>query len=276
MVVTTFNDRLHQAIQALQSQVDARPEVAIVLGSGLGPLADRIENAKAIPFREIPGFHAATAGGHRGELIFGSLARKNVVAMAGRLHRYEGHDNDTVSFPVRVMQGCGARVLVVSNAAGGVQPYLRVGDIVVIQNCVNWMRGPFRTLPSSSLERIDAPQRLADLLDAELSETALAAARRAQFAAYPGTYLAMLGPCYETRAEYRMLRRLGIDVVGMSTVPEVLMGRQLGMRILALSVVSNVASPDTAMSANHEEVLLAGRSASSKMEAIVRAVLQSL
>ena len=268
-------NRIQSAVASIRNVCDQIPSAGIVLGSGLGGLADRIENASVISFGEIPGFATSTAGGHRGQLILGTLAGKCVVAMAGRLHRYEGWSNDEVTFPIQVIHSLGAHALIVSNAAGGVNPKLRVGDILVIRDHINLMGGVFASIDSSQpigLHRIGLHRR-GDVYDHAMSVAAMSASRQNNFAAYEGTYLATLGPTYETRSEYRMMRRIGADVAGMSTVPEVLAANRLGMRVLGLSMVSNVASPDVAVVADHNEVLQAGKAAEAKMEAIVCHVL---
>ncbi|MCO8121572.1 purine-nucleoside phosphorylase [Stieleria sp. TO1_6] len=253
------------------------PDVtAIVLGSGLGGLADQIEAPIAIPFTDIPGFGQATAGGHRGQLIFGSLDDRPVIAMAGRLHRYEGWSNQQVAFPIQVMQRLGATRLIASNAAGGVNPKLRVGDVVVIRDHLDWLcerQSGLSERPTRQTGSTDLPRR-EHVYCPNLAEIAHRAARRGGFCAVDGTYLATLGPTYETRAEYRMMRRLGADVVGMSTVPEVLAAAKLGMSVLAVSIVSNVADPDRAIVADHAEVLHAGNAAAAKIEQIVRSTLR--
>lgn len=264
------------------------PRAAIILGSGLGGLADEITAPLRIDYADLPGFARATASGHRGQLIFGTLDDVPVVAMAGRMHRYEGHSDDRVTFPVRLMAALGARALIVSNAAGGLNPVLNVGDIVVIDDHIDLAKkraekrgrplceapvGPDpgkRGLPLFS-GRVASPLRL---YDDQLSQIALAAARAGDFAAILGTYIATLGPTYETRAEYRMMRFFGGDVVGMSTAPEVCVAVTLGMRVLGLSMVSNVARPDQAQATDHQEVLDAGRASQSKLRKIVAATLQ--
>ncbi len=278
-----YLDYVDQAAEFLRARSDLVPTVAIILGSGLGGLAEKIQHPIAVPFPDIPGFAASTASGHRGQLIFGELERTRVVAMAGRFHRYEGWSRAEVSFPVHVMARLGATQLVVSNAAGGVNPKLKVGDIVVIRDHLDFMRGEFQPtnlIPrgSSFAEETSevSPLRHGDVYDSDLSAIAMQASRESNFAAYEGTYLATLGPNYETRAEYRMMRRIGADVAGMSTVPEVLAAASLGMRTLGVSMVSNVANPDSAVVASHDEVLAAGLAAEGKMEAIVRAVLRNI
>lgn len=272
-------DVLNAAVAVVESQLRGRPRAAIILGSGLGQLADKIADPVCVPFAEIPGFATSTAAGHRGALVGGQFAGQPVIAMSGRLHRYEGHSDDVISFPVRVMHQLGAEVLIASNAGGGVNPRLCVGDIVILQDSIDGMRAP-ATRPHpllwSNRSGVEVPSRRGGLYDETLADVALRCSREQDFTAYPGTYLATLGPNYETRAEYRMMRRMGVDVVGMSTVPEVLAARELGMRVLALSMVSNVARPDEFVIANHDEVLAAGRAAAAKMEMIVRDVLKSL
>lgn len=269
---------IESAFEFIRNQAEQVPSFAIVLGSGLGGLADRIETPQVIPFRDIPGMENSSAAGHRGELILGSLESTPIVAMAGRLHRYEGWTHAQVVFPIRLMAKLGAKHLIVSNAAGGVNPQLRVGDLVIIRDHINWIPGCFENSIDSHL---DGPKRTHPGLghrghayDPQMSRLALAASIKNGFQAWEGTYLATLGPTYETRSEYRMMRRLGADVAGMSTVPEVLAALNAKMRILGVSMVSNVAKPDAPMKTDHEEVLQAGRSAETKMEAIVRAVIR--
>ncbi|MFG0262902.1 MAG: purine-nucleoside phosphorylase [Novipirellula sp. JB048] len=262
-----------QAAGWIRQHSELVPTVAIILGSGLGGLANRIDAAITIPFADIPGFATSTASGHRGQLLIGHCEQVPVVAMAGRFHRYEGWSRDQVALPVQTMAALGAKRLVVSNAAGGVNPKLKVGDIVVIRDHLDFMRGHGRGDASES-RRNPSPLRHANVYDRAMAALALDAAAENDFDAYPGTYLATLGPNYETRAEYRMMRRIGADVVGMSTGPEVIAAIAGGLRTLGLSMVSNVANPDSAVAANHDEVLAAGRAAEGKMEAIVRAVLR--
>ncbi|MCC9601372.1 purine-nucleoside phosphorylase [Stieleria sp. JC731] len=249
----------------------------IVLGSGLGSLADKIESPTAIPFSDIPGFGHSTASGHRGQLIIGTLQGGPIIAMAGRLHRYEGWTNPQVAFPIEVMAQLGIKRLIASNAAGGVNPKLRVGDLLVITDHINWLhhRGEFFPPDRKDNANGQSLRRCQSVYSPELAIIALAAARAHGFSATQGTYLATLGPTYETRAEYRMMRRIGADVVGMSTVPEVLVAANAGIEVLALSIVSNVADPDRAIVADHSEVLQAGDAAAVKLEHIVRRVIHA-
>jgi len=283
---------LERSLAIVKSQFAIEPKAAIILGSGLGSLADEIERPIAIDYADLPGFAKSTAGGHRGQLICGELDGQAVVAMAGRFHRYEGYSDEEVTFPVLLMAALGARLMIVSNAAGGVSPELSVGDIVVIRDHIDLFRTaspllfldsqPNRTYsrtvnkpePSNGLFDRLGPAGQTEMYDRELIQVALSAAREANFHAQLGVYLATSGPTYETRAEYRMMRIFGADVVGMSTAPEVRVARLLGMRVLALSMVSNVARPDAPEPADHDEVLAAGRAAAFKLRAIVRQTLQ--
>ena len=273
-----FDTQVNPGQPLTARSLTARPLTAIVLGSGLGSLAERIESPIEIPFSDVPGCGTSTASGHRGQFILGSLESMPVVAMAGRLHRYEGWTNEQVTFPIRVMHRLGATRLIASNAAGGVNPKLRVGDLVVIRDHIDWLYGrPGQTTVSTSCPVQPASTggmiRKANTYDHLYATVALSAARQARFCAIQGTYLATLGPTYETRAEYRMMRRIGADVVGMSTVGEVVAAATCSMRVLALSVVSNVADPDRPNVADHDEVLHAGETAAAKLECIVRRVL---
>lgn len=273
--VAARNARRDEAVAFISKQFDRNPKsdtTAIVLGSGLGGLADKIVSPVAISYHDIPGFARSTASGHKGQMIFGTLEGSDVIAMAGRFHRYEGWTIDEVAFPVHVMHALGARRLIVSNAAGGVNPKFRVGDIVVIRNHINLMTG----ISTCSEHPADLPvARRGEIYDTDLSASAIQTAVANNFTAHEGTYLATFGPTYETRAEYRMQRKIGADVAGMSTVPEVLAAADLGMPVLGLSLVTNVANPDLAIKADHGEVLEAGQAGAAKMEQIARRILKA-
>jgi purine-nucleoside phosphorylase len=277
-------EALQKSRDLVRSRFASVPKVAVILGSGLGGLADEIVDAVAINYHDLPGFATSTAGGHRGQLICGHLDGVPVVAMAGRFHRYEGYSDDEVTFPVQLLATLGAKCLVVSNAAGGLWATLNVGDIVVIHDHIDLARRASSAVmrrTSDGMEESPSGDRAlvartSDLYDAGLIKVALEAARKANFHAQLGVYLATLGPTYETRAEYRMMRLFNADVVGMSTAPEVRVAAGLGMRVLALSMVSNIARPDAPEPADHEEVLAAGRAAAFKLRAIVAGVLAEL
>lgn len=295
--------RISEATAAIRARIgDQIPHAAIILGSGLGGIASRIENPRSISFAAIPHFACSTAEGHRGEVVAGQFGEEKtpVVALAGRLHRYEGWSLDQVTFPVAVLAALGAQVLIVSNAAGGLNAHFQVGDIMVLRDHINMLPCSARdrplpsTIPPGAAQDSGASHNsgashiaqlhgyrgcgpsLATPYDPELACTAIAAARRAGFAAYGGTYLATLGPNYETRAEYRMMRRIGADAVGMSTVPEVLEAGRRGMRVLALSMISNLAFPNLVQPIDHQHVLEAGQRAEPKLRQIIEEVLRTL
>lgn len=280
MELTNASDELvEQAVAVIRRRYTGSPKTAIILGSGLGGLADEIEDAVAFPYASLPGFAQSTAHGHQNQLIAGKLDGVDVIAMAGRFHRYEGYSDAQVTYPVRVFAALGATQLIASNVAGGLWPSMNVGDIVVIRDHIDLgKKRPARAASSQQataalpVDRVESAV-CRELYDPSLIELALEAARKANFHAQSGVYLATLGPTYETRAEYRMMRFFNADVVGMSTAPEVRVAVERGMRVLALSMVSNVARPDVPVPADHEEVLAAGRSAAFKLRAIVSAAL---
>jgi purine-nucleoside phosphorylase len=261
---------LPPSLQAL-APVDA----ALILGSGLSDLADAIEQPTIIPFAEIPGFPRAERDvvGHRGRMVVGVLGGRRVAAFQGRIHCYQGFSAREVSFPARLANAMGAQTLIVTNAAGGIAPELAVGDLVLISDHVNLMG-------DNSLVGWPGPEGgnpfipMRDAYDSELRAIALEAARETGVALVPrGVYFGLLGPSYETPAEVGMLRSLGADIVGMSTVPEVIAARALGMRVLGLSLVTNAAA---GVGLAHSEVLEAGRLAAERMQMLALAILPRL
>jgi purine-nucleoside phosphorylase len=242
------------AAETISSRIgDERPSVGIILGSGLGGLAGRIAGAISVPFADVPGFPAATVVGHAGRLIAGTLAGRRVVALAGRFHMYEGHDASIAGFPVRVLHALGARTLFVSNAAGGINPAFAPGDLMLIRDHINLMfRNPLIGGVEPGDERFpDMSQPYDDVLAQLLRDQASALG----FALREGVYSGLLGPTYETPAEVRMLARLGADAVGMSTVPEVIVGRAIGMRVAGVSCITNHAAGISTHPLSHAEVL---------------------
>jgi purine-nucleoside phosphorylase len=245
----------------------SQPVVGIVLGSGLGGLAARITGAVAVPFGDVPGFPRATVVGHAGALIGGMLAGRQVIALAGRFHMYEGHDAGLAGFPVRVLHALGARTLFVSNAAGGIRRTFRAGDLMLIRDHLNLM---FRNPLIGAIEPGD--ERFPDMsaaYDDALARQLLAHAAALDIPLQEGVYGALLGPTYETPAEVRMLATLGADVVGMSTVPEVIVARALGMRVAGVSCVTNLASGISPHPLSHAEVLETTKLVASRFEALV-------
>jgi len=252
-----------------------RPLFGIILGTGSGLLADEIRPEAAFDYGEIPGFPRSTAQGHKGRLVCGNFAGQPVVAMQGRFHLYEGYDVDLATLPVHVMQRMGVRTLFISNAAGGVSPRLNSGEIMLIHSMLDFM---FRSTPSMAGEVAGTrPVHRSDTaLDKDLIVLALRIGRAHGMPLQEGVYASLLGPNYETRAEYRFLRRIGADVVGMSTVPEVAVASALGMRVLGMSIVSNVAKPDLLESTSGEEVIDAAQVAAPNLKRLVEGMIDAL
>ena len=244
-----------------------RPAAAIVLGSGLGGLARRLEDARTVPFAEVPGFPTATVAGHAGAMLSGRLGGREVLALAGRFHMYEGHDAALAAFPVRVMHALGAPVLFVSNAAGGINRSFRCGDLMVIRDHLNLMfRNPLvGPLVPGDTRFPDMSEPYDSALVALLHESA----REAGIRLVEGVYTGLLGPTYETPAEVRMLERLGADAVGMSTVPETIVARAVGMRVAGVSCITNLACGISTHPLSHEEVIETTRVVAQSFESLV-------
>ena len=243
------------------------PVAGIVLGSGLGGLADRLEQAVRIAFSEVPGFPTATVAGHAGQLLYGLLAGRPVVMLAGRFHMYEGHDAPLAAFPVRVLHALGAATYIASNAAGGVRRTFVPGDLMLIADHINLMfRNPLIGPTESGDERFPD---MSDPYDPALRALMREAAAAVNVPLQDGVYCGLLGPTYETPAEVRMLERLGADAVGMSTVPEVIMARAIGMRAVAVSCITNKAAGLSVEKLNHQEVMDAGKAVAGRFEALI-------
>ena len=251
------------------------PEVALILGSGLGELGEQIENAVAVDYGTLPGFPVSTAPGHKGRFLLGTLGGKAVVCMPGRLHFYEGHSMEDVILPVRVMRMLGAKTLIATNAAGGINTSFSVGDIMLIEDHINFMgRNP---LVGANDETLGC--RFPDMSFAyapELRDLAVRCAEKIGMQLCKGVYLACSGPSYETPAEIRAFRTLGADAVGMSTVPEVIAANHGGMRVLAFSLISNMAAGILRQPLTEEEVLEAGRQKGAEMQRLIVEILRNL
>jgi purine-nucleoside phosphorylase len=246
---------------------DRKPAVAIVLGSGLGGLAKAIQNPVRIPFKEIPGFPEATVVGHDGAVIAGSLEGREIVALSGRFHMYEGHSAALAAFPVRVFHALGIRELFVSNAAGGISTKLRVGDLMMISDHLNLMGS--NPLVGPEQEGETRFPDMTDAYDPGLRRIMRTAAEKLKIPLREGVYAGLLGPSYETPSEVKMLRLLGADAVGMSTVPEVIMARALGMRVAGISCITNAAAGVTGAALSHAEVLETTQRVSAAFESLV-------
>jgi purine-nucleoside phosphorylase len=267
--------RARAAADAIRPKLgDRTPVAAIILGSGLGGLADEIDAVARVPFGEIPGFPAATVAGHAGALIAGTLGGKFVLALAGRFHMYEGHPASLAAFPTRVVHALGAPTLIVTNAAGGVNRGFSPGDLMLIRDHINLM---FRNPLTGPVEEGDL--RFPDMTapyDAALAELARDVARGQGIELREGVYAGLLGPTYETASEVRMLGLLGADAVGMSTVPEVIAARAAGVRVLGFSCITNLACGLSNTSITHADVLETTAAAAANFRRLVKGVVERL
>ena len=267
---------MYKEIQAtvawLRERMPNAPQTAIVLGSGLGQLAKSIERIVSIPYKDIPNFPVSTVEGHSGELIFGRLGGKDVMAMEGRFHYYEGYTMQQVTFPVRIMYELGIKTLFVSNAAGGTNPNFQIGDLMIITDHINFM-------PENPLHGPNVPPgpRFPDMSEPyskELIAKADEIAAKHGIKVQHGVYLATQGPTYETPAEYRMFARWGADAVGMSTVPEVIVAHQCGIKCFGISIITDLGGLEVPMTITHEEVLRAAEKVQPFMATIMEELIK--
>lgn len=259
------------AREFLRERLTRAPRALLVLGSGLGGVADRIADPLRIPYSDIPGFPRSTVAGHAGALVAGIWEGVEVVVMQGRFHLYEGWDPEVVARPLRIFAALGAEYLIVTNAAGGVRPGMRPGDLMLIADHINFMfRNPLIGATRIGEERFPD---MSDPYDRELREMALEVATELGIPLSQGVYAGLLGPAYETPAEVRMLRTLGADAVGMSTVPEVIVARALGLKVLGISCITNLAAGLGQGKLGHEEVLEVGREAGERLTRLLAALL---
>ena len=246
-------EKIKQTSDFLRAKVSLKPHIGIILGTGLGPLADMIENPLVIPYKDIPNFPVSTVEGHSGNFIFGTLAGKPVMAMQGRFHYYEGYDMKAVTFPVRVMRALGAETLIVSNAAGGMNKEFKVGDVMIITDHIN-------LFPENPLRGRNYPElgvrfpAMTEAYSKRLVAVADAIGREKGIRLMHGVYVGTPGPTFETPAEYEYFHIIGGDAVGMSTVPEVIVARHAGMEVFGLSVITDLGGKDVTQVPTHEEV----------------------
>ncbi|HEV2968870.1 MAG TPA: purine-nucleoside phosphorylase [Pirellulales bacterium] len=297
--------KILEAVAWIRRRWNGMPRAGLILGTGLGHFADEVQAETILPYESIPHFERATALGHRGRLVCGHVANLPVVVMDGRLHAYEGYSFAEITFPTRVIHALGIELLIVTNSAGGLNPQYSPGDILLIADHINLMFGTFESACATGQQRrpvasqparhwptslASATQAAAGLssndalpitamrpspYDPSLLARAAAIARRANFVAHQGVYIAVTGPNYETRAEYRFLRRIGGDAVGMSTVPEVTVAAQLGLRILALSTITNLGLPDAPHKTHAADVIAAAAKSEPKVRWILLEILAS-
>lgn len=268
-------DQVQAAAAAVRAKWPGKPRVGIILGTGLGGLAGEIETEAAIPYEEIPHFPSSTVVTHAGRLVCGKLAGKTVMAMEGRFHFYEGYSLQQITLPVRVMKAMGCDILIVSNACGGMNPQWAKGDIMVIEDHINLLCD--NPLIGKNDDRLGT--RFPDMCrpyDPELMALAKRVALEEKISLQQGVFVAVAGPNLETRAEYRFLRMIGADVVGMSTVPEIIVGVHSGLRNLGLSVITDVCLPDALEPASLEDIIATANAAEKKLRVLVRRVVQEL
>lgn len=266
---------IQESVAVVHQHSQLEPAIAIILGSGLGPLADEIEIEAKIPYQDIPHIHASSAPGHQGNLILGQLAGRNVVAMQGRIHLYENISAAEAAFPVRVMHALGAQSLVVSNACGGLNPAFRAGGLMLQLDFIN-MSGQNPLIGANDSRLGERFPVMFSAYDAEYLELARQQARQLDIHLDEGIYLAVSGPSYASRAELRMFQQLGADAIGMSTVHEVIVARHEGMRVLGLSSVTDMALPDAEHHSTGDEVIAMAQQSGSIFRKLVKAILPQL
>ena len=268
-------EKIFETVDFIKSKTNGfEPEIGIVLGSGLGGLVNVMEVQYTIPFADVPNFPISTVKGHKGQLVFGIISGRRVVAMQGRFHYYEGYSTALITFPIRVIKYLGAKLLVLSNASGGINPSFRVSDIMFITDHINLLPNP---LIGNNDERIGTRfPDMSDAYDHRLIVLADDVAKKLDIHIQHGVYVADSGPSYETPAEYRYYRIIGGDCVGMSTVPEVIVARHCGLTVFAVSVITDLGGQEIPVEVTHEEVLNAANVAEPKMTAIIQEMFKRL
>jgi purine-nucleoside phosphorylase len=265
-------DKIQDACETIRQQFASKPGVAMILGTGLGNLVDEIEIEAAIDYRDIPHFPVSTATSHRGRLICGRLAGVPVIAMEGRFHLYEGYSLKQITLPVRVFKQLGAELLIVSNACGGLNPYFQSGDLMVIEDQINLMGDN----PLIGINDDRLGPRFPDMCepyDQQWVDRTIKIGRDLGLGLHKGVFVAVAGPNLETRAEYRFLRMIGADVVGMSTVPETIVAVHCGLKTIGLSVVTDMCLPDALKPANVEEIIATAQRAAPRLLSVVRGIV---
>jgi purine-nucleoside phosphorylase len=267
--------KVTKAVEAIWKKTAFRPDIAIILGTGLGNLTKQVKKEAVIPYEDIPNFPRSTVQSHAGRLVFGTLSGKRVVVMDGRFHFYEGYSVDQVTFPVRVLRKLGAKILIVSNAAGGLNLDYKKGDLVLISDHINFMGVNPLIGPNDDRLGVRFPDMSAPYSE-RLMKIAEQAAKEKDIPLRRGVYLGITGPNLETRAEYRFMRNMGADVIGMSTVPEVIVAVHAGFETLGISVATDICDPDHLEAVNIEEIIKAANQAGPKLDVLVSSVVQKL
>lgn len=271
--MSALMDQLQETVAFIQEQCSIRPEVGIVLGSGLGNLVAELRVEKEISYQDLPHFPVSTVEGHSGKLIFGQLGNKKVLAMSGRFHFYEGYSASEVAYPIRVMKLLGVHTLLLSNAAGGMNSSFKVGDLMLIQDQISL----FAVNPLIGKNEAALGPRFPDMSEPyskQLIAKATGIANRLAIPLHQGVYVGVTGPTFETRAEYKMLHRIGADAVGMSTVQEVIVARHMDMQVFAISVITDLGIREEENIITHQEVLEAAAAAEPKLTAIFKELVQ--
>ena len=263
-----YYSKIKETVEWLKSRMSATPTTAIVLGTGLGRLAEEISIIAAFDYKDIPNFPVSTVEGHSGKLLLGKLGGKDILAMQGRFHFYEGYSMKEVTFPVRVMYELGIKTLFVSNAAGGTNPQFKIGDIMVITDHINYF--PEHPLRGKNIPTGPRFPDMHEAYDHDLINLADAIAAEQGIRLQHGVYIGTQGPTFETPAEYRMFRTFGADAVGMSTVPEVIVARHCGIRVFGVSIITDLGGFDNPVEVSHEEVQIAANEAQPIMTALMR------
>jgi purine-nucleoside phosphorylase len=280
MIQTYTADDYAEAVKAIRSKTDLTPRIGLVLGSGLGGLADAVESPVTIPYADIPGWPRSTVQGHSGRLVIGHLEGVPVLVQQGRAHFYEGYTPQQITFPIRVMHYAGIKTLILTNAAGGVNRTYAAGDIMMLNDHINFVGMSGNNPLMGPNDEALGPRFLgmSQTYDRDLRQRAHVVARDAGIALHEGVYVCLSGPTFETPAEIRMMRAIGGDAVGMSTVHEVLVARHAGMRVLAFSSITNVGidAVDTTQDTNHNEVLEVGNVIVPRLTQLLRGVIKSL
>jgi len=269
---------MQESVRWIRKNVEDKPEVGIVLGTGLGGLSREISGSISLPYNQIPNFPCSTVEGHAGQLIFGTFSKRSIIAMSGRFHFYEGYSLDEITFPVLVMKELGIKLLILSNASGGLNPDYSVGDIMFVEDHINLMtvmNANRMTLPDNGkpeYEWLDMSRPV----DLDILKKAEAAAIKLGIPYQKGVYAGVTGPSFETPAEYKYVRWLGADAVGMSTIPEIIVARRLNIPVLAISVISDLGIEGKIVEITHEDVIDAASFAEPKMTAVIKELLQNL
>lgn len=267
-------EQVQETVSFIQNKINLIPEYGVILGSGLGSFTEEIQVQHTLPYAEIPNFPVSTVQGHQGALVFGTIGQKNVVAMQGRFHFYEGYSMKEVTFPVRVMKYLGVSKLIVSNASGGVNSDYQVGSIMIIKDHINFM--PEHPLRGKNDERF-GPRfvNMSEPYSRKMITHATTLAMNLDIKVHVGVYLALQGPTFETLAEYKMVKVVGADCVGMSTVPEVIVARHMDLETFGISVITDMGDADSIDTISHDEVLEAAKGAEPKVRTLIRKLIET-